>query len=106
MDEVRKLFEAKFPVPESIVWTDYEIYTGEGEITARLGEQITEYNFMWTGFRAAHELLAKDAAPITALIEAASGLSLGVDWNKGTHAKHYRPKLLKAIAALAAQEPK
>lgn len=34
------------------------------------------------------------------VIEAAKGLSFGVDWNKGTHAKIYRPRLLAAIAEL------
>lgn len=31
------------------------------------------------------------------LVEAAKGLSYGVDWNNGTHAKTYRPKLLEAL---------
>ncbi len=31
------------------------------------------------------------------LVEAARGLSFGVDWNNGTHAKEYRPKLIEAL---------
>lgn len=34
-----------------------------------------------------------------ALAEAAEGLSHGVDWNNGTHAKFYRPLLRKALAS-------
>lgn len=40
---------------------------------------------------------------IDALIKvakAAHGLSFGVDWNKGTHAEIYRPKLIEALAEL------
>lgn len=36
-----------------------------------------------------------------AVVEAAHGLSFGADWNGGTHAEIYRPKLLAALAALA-----
>lgn len=42
-------------------------------------------------------------AAVKPLIYAAEGLSYGDDWNNGTHAKMYRPRLLDALpAALAA----
>lgn len=44
-----------------------------------------------------------EIADLLALIEvarAAHGLSFGVDWNKGTHAEIYRPKLIEALAEL------
>lgn len=33
------------------------------------------------------------------LLDAAEGLSVGVDWNKGTQAQIYRPKLIEAVKA-------
>ena len=34
------------------------------------------------------------------IVEAAKGLAHGKDWNNGTHAKIYRPKLIAALRAL------
>lgn len=36
------------------------------------------------------------------MVDAANGLSFGVDWNNGTHAKHHRQKLLDALPAARA----
>jgi len=44
--------------------------------------------------------LRERLAKFDALYDAASGMSRGVDWNKGTHAKAYRSKLVAAVAAL------
>lgn len=45
----------------------------------------------------------QERAKFEPLVEAATGLSHGVDWNNGTHAKlhGYRQKLLDALAALS-----
>lgn len=43
--------------------------------------------------------LAHREAQIVGLRDAALGLSRGVDWNHGTHAKIYRPALLRELAA-------
>jgi hypothetical protein len=43
-------------------------------------------------------------AQVMALVEAARGLSFGEDWNNGTHAKIYRPKLLKALTPFTQQQ--
>jgi len=34
------------------------------------------------------------------IVEAAKGLAHGEDWNNGTHARIYRPKLIAALRAL------
>jgi hypothetical protein len=34
---------------------------------------------------------------VEGLVNAANGLSRGVDWNKGTHAKEYRGPLLQEL---------
>lgn len=44
--------------------------------------------------------LRAESERLRAVVEAASGLARGTDWNKGTHALHYRPELLAALAAL------
>lgn len=41
--------------------------------------------------------MGEAAEKFKSVIDAAIGLSKGVDWNKGAHAKKYRPKLLKAL---------
>lgn len=48
--------------------------------------------------RAKGYLEALKGPEVQALVEAAKGLACGVDWNNGTHAKFYRPKLLEALA--------
>lgn len=48
---------------------------------------------------------AKNAAALraaAAVVEAAKGLSIGTDWNKGTHADIYRPQLLASLTAYEA----
>lgn len=57
------------------------------------GSYKIEKNFYVAASRAAPD------AVIDKLVEAARGLSGGVDWNNGTHAKIYRQKLLEALAA-------
>jgi len=58
-----------------------------------IDESIKRNNRLYNakGYLEAHE-------KAQVLVEAVKGLSFGVDWNKGTHAKLYRPKLLKALA--------
>lgn len=34
---------------------------------------------------------------VAPLVEAVRGLCFGTDWNNGTHAKIYRPKLIEAL---------
>ncbi len=46
------------------------------------------------------EKLVKEIERRGAVIEAAKWLNLSEDWNKGAHAKIYRPKLLKALSQL------
>ena len=71
--DVRKQFEAKFPVPKSdnkipsadIEWNSFaERYlpTRSGVYDGSLIALALHYNTLFEGFRAAHELLAKDAA--------------------------------------------
>lgn len=50
------------------------------------------------------ERLRAERDALRAVYEAASGVCRGVDWNKGTHAKAYRKKLIDAVAAVAARE--
>ncbi len=62
------------------------------------------YESDYDALRAERDMLREAFKP---LFDAASGLSLGVDWNKGTHAKAYRQKLIDALpAARAALAPK
>jgi hypothetical protein len=42
----------------------------------------------------------KEMDILLSIVEAAKGLAHGEDWNKGTHAKIYRPKLIAALRAL------
>ena len=35
-----------------------------------------------------------------ALYDAAEGMTRGSDWNRGTHAKTYRPRLVSAVVAI------
>jgi chromosome segregation ATPase len=46
------------------------------------------------------EAAQADARRYRAVYDAARGLCMGVDWNKGTHAKAYRQKLERAVAAI------
>lgn len=57
MEDVRKLFEAKFPVPEGVHWY-IDHYIGKPQDDHYANER---HNAKFEGFRAAHELLAKDA---------------------------------------------
>ena len=57
-------------------------------------------DFEIEGFRDEIKRLRERLAKFDALYDAASGMSRGVDWNKGTHAKAYRSKLVAAVAAL------
>jgi hypothetical protein len=50
-----------------------------------------------------HARLAEEAVKLRRVAKAAHGLSFGVDWNRGTHSRKYRPKLLAALAALEVQ---
>ena len=43
---------------------------------------------------------AEERRLLREIAEAAKGLAYGEDWNNGTHAKIYRPKLLAALRAL------
>jgi hypothetical protein len=52
--------------------------------------------------QSAIEALQADAQRYRAVYDAAKGLCMGVDWNKGTHAKAYRQKLNRAVAAIDA----
>jgi hypothetical protein len=44
--------------------------------------------------------LASEISRMKPLVDAAIGLSLGDDWNNGTHAKIHRPRLMSALRAL------
>lgn len=57
----------------------------------------------WMRMQDLREELAKSAfreAALVEVVECARGLSVGEDWNNGTHAKIYRPKLLAALAKI------
>lgn len=43
------------------------------------------------------EAMEKRVAELEAVRDAAKGLANGEDWNNGTHAKIYRPKLIAAL---------
>lgn len=47
---------------------------------------------------AAHEADQRVIAAAEKIINAVRGLAFGTDWNKGTHAEIYRPKLLAELA--------
>lgn len=42
----------------------------------------------------------EELAALRPIADAAKGLAHGEDWNNGTHAKIYRPKLIAALRAL------
>lgn len=42
----------------------------------------------------------EELAILRPIADAAKGLAHGTDWNNGTHAKIYRPKLIAALRAL------
>lgn len=52
----------------------------------------------------ARAVAAKELARLQPLIDAAEGLCLGEDWNSGTHAKIYRPQLIKALRELRSND--
>ena len=41
---------------------------------------------------------------VAGLVEAVRGLCFGVDWNNGTHAKIYRPKIIEALKQFESEE--
>lgn len=61
MDELRKLFEAKFPVPLGLVFNDATNKYSAPHDAGWSPEFTSYYNAKFTGFRAAHELLGRDA---------------------------------------------
>ena len=119
VDEVRKLFEAKFPVPEQLVFSDGQnayLLREECEVSHERGAWITAaaWNARFEGFRAAHELLAKDVERMDYL----QAHLLAADFNYGEYedvviviewpaSVPIGANLRTNIdAALAAQEPK
>lgn len=49
------------------------------------------------GYKFYRAPLAQDPACLVEIAEAARGLAYGTDWNFGTHAEIYRPRLLEAL---------
>lgn len=60
-----------------------------------LGEQVTR---MYSEVKMLRHAVVIAQAEIKRLRDALRGLSFGEDWNNGTHAKIYRPQLLKLLA--------
>lgn len=52
------------------------------------------------GYRAEILMLKREIKLLEEVSEAADGLSRGIDWNNGTHAKIFRPQLREALRQL------
>lgn len=68
------------------------------EALAGIEELRNENDGFSTRYLADYITIQEQQARIAELRDAAEGLALGVDWNNGTHAKIYRPKLLKILS--------
>jgi len=109
LDQAIKYFRS--PVHEGETWTNLQFLQDLWAGDDRDDEGKNTFKYVQRLLIASEHLINHACeTPITAaqhkppvsddVVDAAMGLAMGEDWNNGTHAKIYRPKLLKALSAL------